>query len=155
MTDAPGSAGPHPPPLLRESLHLRADLEELERLGDWVRNALAPHYPKSLVHDVEFCLTELVTNTISYGFDDPGGQQVGVFLEGDETAVHVTVEDTGKPFNPLEHEAAARPARLEDAPIGGLGIDLLRSLCDHAAYARDRGTNRFTFTRLRASCPEA
>jgi anti-sigma regulatory factor (Ser/Thr protein kinase) len=48
-------------------------------------------------------------------------------------------------FNPL---AAAPPdvtLNLEDRPIGGLGIFLVKKLAPRIAYRRDRDWNRLTF----------
>jgi hypothetical protein len=54
------------------------------------------------------------------------------------------VTDDGRPFNPLELTPPDTNLPVEDRPIGGLGIHLLRKLSDRMEYARIEGKNRLT-----------
>jgi anti-sigma regulatory factor (Ser/Thr protein kinase) len=56
--------------------------------------------------------------------------------------VSLTVQDEGVPFNPLDAPAADDTAPIEERPIGGLGIHLVRKLMDEIAYAREGNRNR-------------
>jgi anti-sigma regulatory factor (Ser/Thr protein kinase) len=50
---------------------VQAKLEQLLDLEHWVeRLAVEFLLPPSLVHHIDLCLTELVTNLISYGYPD-------------------------------------------------------------------------------------
>jgi anti-sigma regulatory factor (Ser/Thr protein kinase) len=60
------------------------------------------------------------------------------------------VTDDGHPFNPLELPEPNTHLPVEDRPIGGLGIHLLKKMSDRMAYARTDGKNRLT---LRKSLP--
>jgi anti-sigma regulatory factor (Ser/Thr protein kinase) len=54
------------------------------------------------------------------------------------------VEDDGRAFDPLQAERPPPPVNLEEAPIGGLGIHLIRSMLDECHYRREAGWNRLT-----------
>jgi anti-sigma regulatory factor (Ser/Thr protein kinase) len=56
------------------------------------------------------------------------------------------VIDDGRPFDPRAQEAPQRPADLESAQIGGLGITLMRNFATGIAYRRTDGTNRLTLS---------
>jgi serine/threonine-protein kinase RsbW len=51
------------------------------------------------------------------------------------------VEDDGLAFNPLEMLAPDTKQPLEERPVGGLGIHLVRTLMDEVAYRRQNGRN--------------
>jgi anti-sigma regulatory factor (Ser/Thr protein kinase) len=58
---------------------------------------------------------------------------------GDSVAVEV--EDDGRPFDPLQVPPPDLTLSLEQRPIGGLGIHLIRNLMDEVSYARRDGRN--------------
>ncbi|WP_082697586.1 ATP-binding protein [Novosphingobium fuchskuhlense] len=92
---------------------------------------------------IELCVEEIVTNTIKYGFgDDPaagGWIEIGLVVE--EGRVELRFTDNAPLFNPLAQEQHAPPASLEGAPIGGLGILLVRELSQSVRYDCAEGQN--------------
>jgi len=56
----------------------------------------------------------------------------------------LTVTDDGHPFNPLEAPEPDTTLPVEERPIGGLGIYLLRKMFDRMDYTRTDGKNRVT-----------
>jgi len=81
-------------------------------------------------------LEEHLTNIISYGYND---QRVGVirvrFALG-SSELRVEIEDDGRPFNPVEAPEADTSLPLEQKPVGGLGIHLIRKSVDEVSYTR-------------------
>jgi serine/threonine-protein kinase RsbW len=57
----------------------------------------------------------------------------------------VEVADQGVEFNPLTAAPPDLTLNLEDRPIGGLGIFLVKKLAPSITYRRDRDWNRLTF----------
>ena len=125
---------------------LKNDLGELERLGAVIRefgkrHALLP----DAIFDLHLALDEIVTNAVSYGHDDGREHEIVLRLTMLPAAhprrIEVQVEDDGRPFNPLQ---AAKPdvsQSVEERPIGGLGIYLVRRVMDDLEYRRRRGKN--------------
>ena len=54
------------------------------------------------------------------------------------------LRDRGLAFDPWEAPEPVRPTSLEEAPIGGLGIHLMRRVSDGLGYRRDGGGNVLT-----------
>jgi anti-sigma regulatory factor (Ser/Thr protein kinase) len=99
------------------------------------------------LHLVLLAIEELVTNCIKYAYRDADEHIVVVELNVADRNLTLTVIDDGQPFDPL---AAPRPdltLDIEDRPIGGLGIHLLRKLADTMTYERRDDTNRLTLTK--------
>ena len=125
---------------------LQAEFAELERLTNWVaalRNAL--RLPERTAHDVDLCLTELVTNIASYAY--PGGEthkpvEIRASRDGDRLVVEI--EDEGVPFDPGAYVLPELPKSLAEAAIGGRGLRLVRHFSDDIIYRRDGGMNRLT-----------
>ena len=93
---------------------------------------------------INICLDELLTNIISYGFDDDLDHVIRFMLKYDNNCVIVNIEDDGKPFNPLEKIDPDFPDNVESAKIGGLGIHITRKLMDCVSYERIQGKNMLT-----------
>jgi anti-sigma regulatory factor (Ser/Thr protein kinase) len=101
--------------------------------------------PAELQYFANLAIEEIATNCIKYGYDDPKSHviEVKLTLSGTNDLV-VTVVDDGHPFNPLEAGQPDLSVAVEERPIGGLGIYLLRQLCDGMEYVREGGRNRLT-----------
>lgn len=118
------------------------DSADLERVLDEVDTRLAPLAvsPKRS-YAVRLALDELLSNVIRYGYDDQAVHRIGLKLETGNP-FFLTIEDDGKPFDPL---ADAPPPVLagpvEDRPIGGLGLHILKQMGLRLAYRRDAGHN--------------
>jgi anti-sigma regulatory factor (Ser/Thr protein kinase) len=98
-----------------------------------------------LQYFANLAIEEIATNCIKYGYDDAKNHVIEVKLSfsGSDVLV-VTVVDDGHPFNPLEAREPDLSVPVEERPIGGLGIYLLRQLCDRMEYVREGGKNRLT-----------
>jgi serine/threonine-protein kinase RsbW len=124
-------------------LTVRNNPSELERLNDflsrfWTENSL----PGDLAMDTGLALEEVFSNVVQYGYRDSAEHDILVRLAVDDGAVVLTVEDDGVPFNPIEAPPVDTSLPLEQRPVGGLGIHLVRSLMGEVEYARLNGRNR-------------
>jgi anti-sigma regulatory factor (Ser/Thr protein kinase) len=135
---------------------LRNRLSELDtvsrRLEDFgARERLGPQ----ALHDLELALEEVLTNIVSYAYADSREHEITVSLEVRSGEVRVEVEDDGQPFNPLEAAEPDTAGPLEDRPVGGLGIHLVRTLMDGLEYTRQGDRNRLTMKKaVREPWPE-
>ena len=57
---------------------------------------------------INLALDEVLTNVISYAYDDAGAHEIEVRLEVEGEDVVVEVTDDGRPFDPLSVAAARR-----------------------------------------------
>jgi len=103
------------------------------------------------IHRLRLAVDEVAANIIMYGYaesEQPGVVEVTVTV--DDENLTLVVEDTGKPYNPLERNV---PDNLEDPldtrEIGGLGIYLAIRNVDGFDYQRANNRNRNTFVMKR------
>ncbi len=61
-----------------------------------------------------------------------------------DDGLSVRMSDNGVPFDPLAAPPPDTSTNLEDRPIGGLGLELIRTLPDEIDYARQEGRNVVT-----------
>jgi anti-sigma regulatory factor (Ser/Thr protein kinase) len=116
---------------------LRNDLSEIERLSEFVTEfGVEHHLPPKVTFALNLSLEEIVTNVISYGYDDGCEHQILVRLSVEEGEATAQVEDDGRAFNPLEAPTPDIDKPLEERSIGGLGIHLVRSLMEKLEYDR-------------------
>jgi serine/threonine-protein kinase RsbW len=132
-------------PELWRTSSFRNDDTELRRLSHWFRQFAAERgVPEAQALDFELCLNELATNIIHYAYDDVGAREIRVTLERTTDGLRATIEDDGRPFDPLQAAIPSPPSSLESARIGGWGIPIVRALADEVAYERRDGWNRVT-----------
>ena len=124
------------------NLNVLAKLEELTRINAEV-DAMGEreNWPPSLVFRTNLILEELVVNIISYGQED-GIDDFDITLRSEPDRLTIEVVDGGRPFDPVKDAPApVLTGSLEDRPVGGLGLHLVRSMVDEIRYKRTDGKN--------------
>jgi len=117
-------------------------LEEIERVnGAFTRFAEQHDLSVGLRRKLCLCIDELLNNVISYGYDDTAEHSIEVHFKLTEDCLVTTVSDDGRPFNPFDEAPPPTGLPLEDRPMGGLGLHLVRNVMDHVAYERHGETN--------------
>ena len=126
----------------RLSLVLRNHLSELKRMSEavsaWCRGN---NIPSAVEFHVNLALDEIISNIIRYGWKDSGEHQFNIRLSVSNDEVTVEIEDDATPFNPLEVPAPDLNRPLDERPVGGLGIHLVRQVMDGLEYQRFDGKN--------------
>lgn len=123
-------------------LTLRNRADEIARAQDQLEQfSAAHHFPDRKLHEVQLALEEHLTNILHYGFDDHGEHPIQIGLELDDTELRIQVRDDGRAFNPLAHPAPDLSLPIDQRPIGGLGIHMIRKSLDGVEYCRKDGKN--------------
>ena len=127
----------------RLSVTLRSRPDEIRRLaalleGFGEANGLSP----KLIFNLNLSFDELLTNIISYGYDDDAAHEIEVSVTLTDELLTATLEEAARPFDPLTAPKPDLDAALERRPVGGLGIHLVKTLMDDVAYERRHGRNR-------------
>jgi serine/threonine-protein kinase RsbW len=97
-------------------------------------------------------LEELLTNLSKYGYPDrpePGVAEIALALNGGRLEIEFI--DDGCAFDPLAAPLPNLDEPLEERPVGGLGLHLLRSLSDVVRYERSNNKNVIRLSRTIAS----
>ena len=91
---------------------------------------------------IDIAIDELFSNIARYAYDPKTGPAtVRVEVEQAPLAVVITFIDNGKPYDPLTTKEPDITAALEDRPIGGLGVFLVRKTMDDVSYEYKGGQN--------------
>lgn len=116
-------------------------------MSEWLRGvATRAGLDADVAWKAEMCLNEAATNIILYGFDDSARHPITIELETTSRSIRITLADDGRPFNPLDAPPPPVVHSLEEAPIGGLGIHVIRSFAQNVRYHREGGRNVLTLT---------
>lgn len=133
----------------QETLTAVDDLAEIRRVIAALEAFGEAHdLPPRVVMHMSLALDELMTNTISYGFDTPGQHTIKITLDLQDDMLTVVLDDGGRPFNPLQTPPPNLDLDIDDRPIGGLGIHFVREMMDDVSYARDDGRNILTLRKI-------
>jgi anti-sigma regulatory factor (Ser/Thr protein kinase) len=97
--------------------------------------------PPAARRSVNVAIDELVANAISYGEKGRDPCSVTVEVELDHERVTVILTDDGPPFDPFGQDAPDTTLSVDERPIGGLGIHLVKQLMDNVSYQRREGHN--------------
>ena len=126
-------------------LEIRNDFSELRRMSNWIQETgMKLGLPPSLLFDLDLCANEVVTNIIDYAYEDHACHAIRLYLAHEDCLVSLEIQDDGLPFNPLETPPVVHATTLEDAKVGGLGVQLVRSLMSDSRYSRRNGQNILT-----------
>ena len=94
--------------------------------------------------NMNLALEEAVVNVMNYAY--PEGTIGDILIEAatTETQLVFTIKDSGTPFDPTQVEDPDTTLSIEDRPIGGLGIFLVKQLMDSVTYNYTDGFNILT-----------
>jgi sigma-B regulation protein RsbU (phosphoserine phosphatase) len=126
-------------------LTLHNDIQQIHQLETFVEAiALEKNLDPGLALNLNLALEEAVTNVITYAY--PKGTDGLVEIEAviREKAVGFVITDSGTPFDPTARPDADITLSVEERPIGGLGIHLVRQIMDEVHYDWVDGKNRLT-----------
>ncbi len=129
--------------MIERHIDVPAQAEQLQPLRQllqafWAAAAL----PAALAAEFELALEELFINVVMHARQPGTVPRVQLWLQLDDGAVTMTLEDDGPAFDPLALPAPDVEAGLGERPIGGLGIFLVRQLMDGVSYQRVGSCNR-------------
>lgn len=125
------------------SVTARNNLAELERLHESLSRFLTENQQShDFVMDAMLVLEEVFSNVVLHGYQDSADHEILVRMAVEDDTFVLFVEDDGVAFNPLEVPPADTSVPLEERPVGGLGMHLVRSLMTEVTYARHDGRNQ-------------
>ena len=99
--------------------------------------ALRRNWSSQARHAVELSVEEWFENLVSHA----QGPHLWLRIDDQFDAVHLELRDDGPAFDPLAKPAPPLDRSLDDTPIGGLGLHLMRSLAQRITYDRQGSVN--------------
>ncbi|HEY3917427.1 MAG TPA: ATP-binding protein [Stellaceae bacterium] len=129
----------------RLTLRIANDLAELARVAAKIDEfCMAQGISADCNFKLNVALEELLTNTISYGYDDERAHEIALVVARDGDEIVAELSDDGRPFDPLQARPPDLDSPIEERRIGGLGVHLVKTLMDKVDYVHRDGRNRVT-----------
>ncbi len=128
---------------------INAKLENLSVVLDSVSSAcLELGMDKSAVSELLVACEEIVVNIISYAYHPGQKGNIEIHVDKDDDGnLQIKIIDSGKPFDPLSMPDPVLDTPIEERPIGGLGIFLVKQFMDKVSYRREAGLNILTMVK--------
>ena len=133
---SPEPGEPRPADATRR-LTLSNELASVGRASDWLRTlgdeaGLAPDD----VYRLDLCAAELLTNIVSYAYDDRRAHRIELEVAVNGHDVTLEIVDDGRAFDPVAHPLPRAATSLAEARLGGLGLRFVREFADEFRYER-------------------
>ena len=94
---------------------------------------------------IDVAIDELFANIAHYAYNpETGYATVQVDVLNDPLSVEVTFIDNGKQYDPLAKDDPDTTLSVEDRPIGGMGILIVKKSMDVVSYEYKDGKNILT-----------
>jgi len=130
------------------SIRMKNELAELQKVNQALEQFGELHQlPSGVSNVVSLALDEIITNIVSHGYQDHEEHYIDIRISLEQGMLNVVIEDDGVGFNPLGIDSPDTSSALEDRPIGGLGIHLVRNVMDDVSYAFRNERNRLVLTK--------
>ncbi len=121
----------------QKSIVLPNDTAEVPRLADFVDEVCeAMGFEASVTMQLNLAMEEAVVNVMEYAYPSGSRGDVTIEAQSDDVELMFTIIDSGIPFDPTVQVDADTTLSVEERPIGGLGIFLMRQIMDSINYER-------------------
>ena len=110
-------------------------LDLVERFGQ-ERGCLLPR-----LHQLQLAVEEHLTNILVYAYEDRLEHEITVRAQWRNGSLSVEIEDDGRAFNPLDLPSPDLTLPMDQRPIGGLGVHMIRRSVDAVEYRREANRN--------------
>ena len=133
---------------MTNTLYIKNELEQLTRLYAFLEQQAGVYKLEELQSmQIKLALEEAVTTVILYAYPDKKDQDIRIDMSYEDKRLTIVITDTGLDFNPLERQEPDLTLSLEERPVGGLGIYLVKQLMTEVTYKRSAGKNILTMTK--------
>jgi len=103
--------------------------------------------PISLMMPLNLVLEEALTNIIFYAYEKESKNEIVIDFEKRENQLEIKITDNGKPFDPTQKDDPDITLSIDERPIGGLGILLIKKIMDKVTYQRKESFNILLMTK--------
>lgn len=100
-----------------------------------------------LVISLNLVLEEALTNIILYGFDDKNIHAIEICFKKTGDELTISIIDDGHEYDPTLKADPDITLSVEDRPVGGLGILLIKKIMNKVEYHRKENKNYLILTK--------
>ncbi|MBR5634364.1 MAG: SpoIIE family protein phosphatase, partial [Prevotella sp.] len=130
---------------MQRSITLTNDVQQVPLLSEFVDGVCEEMgFDASTTMQMNLAIEEAVVNVMNYAYVPGTKGDINVEAQANDLRLKFTISDSGTPFDPTAKELVDTTLSVEERPIGGLGIHLVRQLMDSINYERLDGKNILT-----------
>lgn len=143
------TGNPQQSPDWTRQLVLVNQVDEISKLAGFIDEvAELAALDVSLVMSLNLALEEAVTNVVLYAYPEGQSGEVDIQASMKGRLLTFVISDAGVPFDPTTEVAEADiTLSVEDRPIGGLGVFLVKQIMDTVTYQWVGGRNVLTLVK--------
>lgn len=131
--------------VLDEQLVIQSDVHQVPQLNAFVKQVMERlGVESSLAKKLQLAVEEAVVNVMEYAYPTGVSGDISLQVSSDGQSLKFVIKDQGGAFDPTMKELPDTTLSVEDRPIGGLGILLVREMMDSINYERTGGMNVLT-----------
>ena len=130
---------------MESKLVLGNDIQQIPQLAEFIDGiAEQAGLDMSVSMSLNLAMEEAVSNVILYAYPQGSKRQVQIDATVQDGTIKFVISDSGIPFDPTAKQDANIDLSVEDRPIGGLGIYMVKKLSDSVSYHREHNRNHLT-----------
>lgn len=134
---------------MKKHIVITNEIAEISVITDFVEQIGAELELKpSLVMSLNLVLEEAISNIILYAYPQRMGELITIMVEKTDNMLIFTITDKGVVFDPTVVPEADIMLSVQERPIGGLGIYLIKKIMNEVEYQRIDGNNVFTLKKI-------
>jgi anti-sigma regulatory factor (Ser/Thr protein kinase) len=115
---------------------------EIARAQDELERFAAAHNVSGRpLYELQLALEEHLANIVNYAYEDNAPHHITVRFGFKSPEIRIQIQDDGRPFNPLDHPPPGVSLPVDQKPVGGLGIHMMRKSVDGLEYRRESDRN--------------
>lgn len=125
----------------KHELTVAATKEQIPIISEFIANLMtASGFDPQKMFEVQLAAEEACTNIALYAYPERKGC-IHIGAEVEEDRLELAIADEGIPFDPTARAISISVADVEQRPIGGLGIALMKASVDGLSYEFRDGKN--------------
>lgn len=126
-------------------LTLHNDVAETPKINEFMTSVAAEaNLDEATTSSLNLAIEEAIVNVMNYAYPKDHIGKIKLEAYVNDIRMKFIITDGGEPFDPTSAAEPDTNADLDDRPIGGLGIFLVRQIMDSVNYERIDGYNILT-----------
>ena len=97
--------------------------------------------PNTLRQKIELITEEILTNIVTHGYPIPQSDKIEFELNILPGKIKLSFKDLGVPFDPCKHPLPQLNIPLEERPIGGMGIHMVKTIASQISHEHTNNSN--------------
>jgi serine/threonine-protein kinase RsbW len=135
---------------LQTSKSFPGNYESLAKIGDFIRQiATDAGFESFAVYSIEMAVDEACSNIIEHGYGGEDKGKINCTCSVSSQALTITLQDTGKSFDPSTVDEPNLSENLEERQAHGLGLFFIRQWMDDVQFESNGMQNTLTMTKRR------